>query len=117
MTNLLAYDPDDRISAKDALRHSWFADLVKTEQNLKRRNRGSNSRTKINASPSQGLSSNSKDSSGRRSKLKDELSKKDSKKDEKKDNGMDSTTNSKTTGRIMVWIVLQIVKQLVVYHL
>jgi len=52
MQKLLAYDPDDRISAKEALRHNWFADLVKTEQNLKRRNRGSNnSRNKMNSSP------------------------------------------------------------------
>ena len=66
MQKLLAYDPDDRISAKDALRHSWFADLVKTEQNLKRRNRGANSRTKMNSSPD--VSSKSDSKSGRSSK-------------------------------------------------
>ena len=52
MQRLLAYDPDDRISAKEALRHTWFADLVKMEQNLKRRNRGVSSRNIINSSPS-----------------------------------------------------------------
>ena len=44
LTKLLAYDPDDRITAKDSLKHPYFTDLVKMEQNLKRRNRGVSSR-------------------------------------------------------------------------
>ena len=44
MQKLLAYDPDDRITAKDSLKAPYFADLHKMEANLKRRkNRGSKS--------------------------------------------------------------------------
>jgi serine/threonine protein kinase len=45
MQKLLAYDPDDRISAKEALKASYFSDLHKMEANLKRRSRGNSSRT------------------------------------------------------------------------
>ena len=44
--------PDERIPAKDALKHPWFHDLHKMEQNMRRRNRGSSSRSAIEGSGS-----------------------------------------------------------------
>ena len=52
MNSLLQYDPDERIPAKDALKHPWFHDLHKMEQNMRRRNRGSSSRSAIEGSGS-----------------------------------------------------------------
>jgi len=113
MQKLLAYDPDDRISAKEALRHNWFADLVKTEQNLKRRNRGSNnSRNKMNSSPApkvkKSLSKTSLNQpaapSGRRSKdpkpLKNTSTKTNKGGDNDSESKNDSMDNTKTTSSL-----------------
>ncbi len=106
MQKLLAYDPDDRISAKEALRHNWFADLVKMEQNLKRRNRGASSRNKVSSSPSPvpsvGKSSRrSKKSSSLKPSQSTDTIKSDSgknKKSSKNDSGNPEVDSSDNTG-------------------
>ena len=106
MQKLLAYDPDDRISAKEALRHTWFADLVKTEQNLKKRNRGANSRNKLNSSPAPQMKSSSSktkikeqgSNGGRRSKT--EANESSKKEPESISNNKLENTHSKTTSSL-----------------